>query len=302
VLDLGTGPYALLALQAARAGARVVYAVEADPAVATLAEAAVAAAGFSSVVTVLRGRSTDVTLPERVDLVLAEIVGSVASEEGALASVRDAQLRHCKAPHDASSWIPAAAQTLCAPAAFALHAYAPRGSPPVRLNCRDETLQLLAEPQVLETIRFSDADLPLSGRWAPAGAEGLTFRLSGARMEAAARALQAGLLAAGSPEADAAAMASAVAGGLSGLALWPRLELEEGVSIAARGPGGEPKASHWQTVLALLAPQPLPVQAGDELEVHSGVDLRAGEPPYYLLEGLLLDGETGKPLLFRPAA
>jgi len=71
------------------------------------------------------------------------------------------QARLVNKPHDPNSYIPFACQTLAAPACYALH-YS-LGPPqfdwrklkePVRLNCRDETLQLLAEPQVRYIILF----------------------------------------------------------------------------------------------------------------------------------------------------
>ena len=192
VLDVGTGPYALLALIAARAGAKKVYAIEASPEAAKRARAAIFAAKDvpPGVIEVIDGFSTEVeyapialprchrplspsplcvctatcrasprvsrrhvpaqvSLAEKVDLILAEIVGSVASEEGLYATIRDAQARnalsavdaptrrsyercdapgdraaqarHLKRPYDASSYIPAGCQTLAAPASYALH-------------------------------------------------------------------------------------------------------------------------------------------------------------------------------------
>lgn len=46
VVDIGTGPFALLAIAAAKAGARQVYAIEADPRVAKLAREAIASSGI----------------------------------------------------------------------------------------------------------------------------------------------------------------------------------------------------------------------------------------------------------------
>ena len=46
VLEIGTGPFALLALIAARAGARKVYAIEAQPEAARRARNAIRKAGF----------------------------------------------------------------------------------------------------------------------------------------------------------------------------------------------------------------------------------------------------------------
>ena len=64
---------------AARAGAKHVYAIEANPTAAAAARALVAAEGFADVVTIIEGYSTDVTLPEKADLLLHEILGEVAS-------------------------------------------------------------------------------------------------------------------------------------------------------------------------------------------------------------------------------
>ena len=142
VLEIGTGPFALLALIAARAGARKVYAIEAQPEAARRARKAIRKAGFESTVEVLEGFSTAITLPEKADLVVAEIVGSIASEEGMYATIRDAQARLVKRPELAASWIPSRCQTWVAPATYALH-YA-LGPPqfdwgklkePVRLSC-----------------------------------------------------------------------------------------------------------------------------------------------------------------------
>ena len=42
----------------------------------------------AGVIEVIEGYSTDVTLPEKVDLLVAEIVGDIASEEGLVAGIR----------------------------------------------------------------------------------------------------------------------------------------------------------------------------------------------------------------------
>ena len=43
------------------------------------------------VIEVIEGLSTEVTLPEKVDLLVAEIVGEVATSEGLVCSMADAQ-------------------------------------------------------------------------------------------------------------------------------------------------------------------------------------------------------------------
>jgi protein arginine N-methyltransferase 1 len=295
VLEIGTGPYALLAIIAARAGAKKVYAIEAQPEAAKRARQAVKKAGFEDTIEVLDGFSTAVELPEKADVVVAEIVGSVASEEGMIATIRDAQARLVKQPELASSWIPNRCQTLAAPATYALH-YA-LGPPqfdwtklkePVRLNCRDETLQTLAEPQLLEDISFADLSLPASGTWRPQAAPA-SFVVSAERIEANQGKYYAELRKEGAKEDEARQLSVAVAHSLSGLALWPRLLMDEEASLVvdSRGPRGEHRKSHWQTVLPLLSARPQPVDAGDTVVLRAAVELGRGvaEPPRYSLQG-----------------
>ena len=296
VLEIGTGPFALLALIAARAGARKVYAIEAQPEAARRARQVVREAGFENIIEVLDGFSTAVSLPEKADLVVAEIVGSIASEEGIYATIRDAQSRLVKRPDLASSWIPSRVQTLAAPATYALH-YA-LGPPsfdwgklkePVRLNCRDETLQTLAEPLVLEDISFADMALPAAGTsWRPSP-PARSFVVSGARIEANQEKYYAELRKEGAKEKEALALSDAVAHTFSGLAMWPRLVLDDEATLVveSRGPHGEHRKSHWQTVLPLLSARPQPIDAGDTVVVRAAVELGSGvaNPLRYTLEG-----------------
>jgi protein arginine N-methyltransferase 1 len=93
VLDIGTGQDAVWALEAARAGAGHVWAVESIPRSARLAREAVQRAGFADRVTVLDGLSTAVELPEPADLCISEIIGTIGGSEGAGAVLRDARER-----------------------------------------------------------------------------------------------------------------------------------------------------------------------------------------------------------------
>lgn len=300
VLDLGTGPYALLALAAARAGARKVYTIEASAEAAKRARKAISAAKDvpAGVIEVLEGFSTSINLPEKADLLVAEIAGSVASEEGMIATIRDAQQRLVKRPNDPKSYIPYSCQTMGAPASYALH-YA-LGPPqfdwgklkePVRLNCRDETLQLLAEPQMLEDIRFSDAALPASGVTAPAGTAPLAWTVDATRVKINELKYYAELQKERVPEAEAGPLAAAVARSFSGIAMWPRLVLDEAgtLIVESRGPRGEHQKSHWQTVLPLMSSRPPSVEPGSSVVRASfRVDVRDGRtttPLRYMLEG-----------------
>jgi len=90
VLEIGTGPAALLAIMAARAGAARVYAVESDAASAEAARQHIAQLVLSGdlaagQIVILEKFSTDLTsadLPESVQLVVHEMLGTFASSEG----------------------------------------------------------------------------------------------------------------------------------------------------------------------------------------------------------------------------
>ena len=304
VLDIGTGPEALLALIAARAGAKKVYAIEAQPEVAELARRAVAASDDipPGVVEVLQGFSTDVTLPEKADLLVAEIVGSVASGEGIYATMLDAQRRLLKAPYSAASYIPLVVETLAAPMSYALHhpALSPRGfdwsavrtdEPPPRFACSSRAIHALSPPQRLECIRLNEP-LPLPGSRLQAS---LAFELCAERMRVAAEECEAALLPAAPSAAAAAAVAAQVAHSISGVGLWPRLVMDATgtLVVESRGADGSAQPSHWQTVLPLLCTAPLRVDAGDVLRVQATVDLgrAVNAPVEYALEAELIPAE-----------
>ena len=85
VLDIGTGT-GILAIWAAQAGARAVYAVEATG-VAKHAQAMVAAHGLQDRVTVLRGTMEELELPEKVDVIVSEWMGYFLLRESMVQSV-----------------------------------------------------------------------------------------------------------------------------------------------------------------------------------------------------------------------
>lgn len=94
VLDIGTGS-GVLAVAAARAGARRVYAVEATD-IAEVAERVFAANGVQDRVTLIPGWSRQIELPERADLLVAEVIGSEPLEEEVLETTLDARRRLLK--------------------------------------------------------------------------------------------------------------------------------------------------------------------------------------------------------------
>ena len=94
VLDIGTGS-GVLAIAAARAGARHVYAVEASD-IADVAERVFACNGVQDRVTLIRGWSRNVELPEPADVLVAEVIGNEPFEEEILETTLDARRRLLK--------------------------------------------------------------------------------------------------------------------------------------------------------------------------------------------------------------
>jgi protein arginine N-methyltransferase 1 len=91
VLDLASGT-GILGLLACRAGAARVYAIEAEP-IADLARAIARANGLADRIRVLRGHSSQVQLPERVDVVVSDQIGRFGFEAGLLSLFADARAR-----------------------------------------------------------------------------------------------------------------------------------------------------------------------------------------------------------------
>jgi len=89
VLDVGTGS-GVLAMWAAQAGAKKVYAVEATH-MAVQARKIVAANGLSDVVEVIQGSMEEVELPEKVDVIISEWMGYFLLRESMFDSVLHAR-------------------------------------------------------------------------------------------------------------------------------------------------------------------------------------------------------------------
>lgn len=94
VLDLGCGT-GVLGLMALRAGARKVFFVEHDP-IIEVARQTVSDAGFSDRAEFFQANSFELTLPERVDVVVCDHVGFFGFDYGVLELLADARLRFLK--------------------------------------------------------------------------------------------------------------------------------------------------------------------------------------------------------------
>jgi protein arginine N-methyltransferase 1 len=95
VLEIGTG-CGILALYACELGAAKVYAVEAEASF-FLAREVIGQSRHAAKVELCHGMSTDVTLPERADLVLGDLHGVLPFYRGNIPSMIDARTRHLAA-------------------------------------------------------------------------------------------------------------------------------------------------------------------------------------------------------------
>jgi protein arginine N-methyltransferase 1 len=95
VVEIGTG-VGYFAVAAARAGARRVYAIEQNPAVA-LGPAVAAANACADRITFLHGHSMRLTLPEKGDVLLEDLRGILPLAGDHIPSVIDARARHLRA-------------------------------------------------------------------------------------------------------------------------------------------------------------------------------------------------------------
>ena len=301
VLDLGTGPFALFAIFAAEYGAGHVFAMEANPIVANQARATITKLGWNDVITVLDGFSTEITLPDsqKVDIIVAEVVGSIASEEGAYATIFDAHRRLLKDPTNANNWIPNRIQTWAAPVSYTLHSlltppefdWTKIATEPVRFNCRDLGLALLDDPQCVEDIYF--ADIVKNDASTKLQQQGTTRRLSftasADRMdETTAIFFDEYRRGNQIPQSQASELAIRAAHSFTGVAFWPRLflpnnnnqkntssnsfgsdgENDSWIINSRRHPDGGPQRSHWQTVLPIMGAVPVEgIRGGDRMEV-----------------------------------
>jgi precorrin-6B methylase 2 len=94
VVDLGTGS-GVLAVAAAQAGAKQVYAIEVRP-IAEFASRFFRESGLGDRITLVRGMSTEIALPEKADVLVSEMIGDEPLGERILEITADAVARLLK--------------------------------------------------------------------------------------------------------------------------------------------------------------------------------------------------------------
>jgi tyrocidine synthetase-3 len=91
VLDIGTGPDAILSQFAVLAGAKKVYAVEILEETYLKAKKRIAELGLENKITLIHGDITKIELPEKAEYCISEIVGAVGGSEGAAKLINEAR-------------------------------------------------------------------------------------------------------------------------------------------------------------------------------------------------------------------
>jgi protein arginine N-methyltransferase 1 len=91
VLEIGCGS-GILSCFAAKAGAEKVYAIE-ESEILTIAREVVAANGLSDRISFISGNSVNVDLPEKVDLIISELIGTEPLYERMIPTLADASKR-----------------------------------------------------------------------------------------------------------------------------------------------------------------------------------------------------------------
>lgn len=94
VLDIGAGT-GVLAITAAMAGAKHVYAIESSS-IARLARQNIEKNGLSDRITLIEGRSANIELPEKADVMVSEMIGDDPLRENILEITSDSIKRHLK--------------------------------------------------------------------------------------------------------------------------------------------------------------------------------------------------------------
>ena len=249
VLEIGTGT-GLFAMLACRAGARRVFAVEADD-IIEVARANARANGLDDRIEFRQALSTEIELPERVDTIVSDLRGVLPVFEGHLAAIIDARTRFL-AP--GGRLIPAEDRIMVACVA-APDDYAALTAP---WSSAPQGLEMHAGTElVLNDWRKTDI-----------GAEQLVTQARCCAVLRYAELTDTGF-------ASTVALAAVRHAECHGLALWFESTLAEGAGFSC-GPGARPRSTVYGHAFYPW-PRPLDVKAGDTIEVVIGARLVAGQ-------------------------
>ncbi|QKG23677.1 50S ribosomal protein L11 methyltransferase [Actinomadura verrucosospora] len=250
VLDIGAGS-GLLAMMAARAGARQVVACEGQPAVAETAARVVRGAGYDDAVSVVAKMSTRMRVPEdlprRAGLLVTEIVDCGLLGEGILGTIAHAR-EHLLTP-----------DAVILPARGRIIAQLIESEPLYRKNHVGKLYGFdLAPFNRLSTLEYFDSRLHRHEHRTlsePVTVFEFDFATADAR-----------------PQRTELRIAPTAAGRMHAVAFWFEMELLPGI-VVDNAPGHD---SHWKQAIQCL-PEPLHVQPGEPVVLdaaHDGECLR----------------------------
>lgn len=252
VVEIGTGT-GILALAAARAGARRVYAIETG-AIGRAAEAMFAANGFGDRITLVPGLSTRVSLPERADVFVSELVGNEALEERILELTLDAIERFLKPD---ARHVP-----------YRLKIYAAAYEIPAAVVAGHRFTE---ETEARWSEWYGGLDFSPLGSANPPSTRRILFRAQAPRdwIQVSETVLLADIdLASGHPALleSEARIAVENAGTVNGIVSWFDLGLSPAVEIST-APARAPVDNHWLIPVWMLS-EPVPVEPGETLTLR----------------------------------
>ncbi len=172
IVEIGTGDSLFLTRMCVESGAKKVYAIESDARSYASSKQSIERLNLEEYITLYEGWSFDISLPEKCDLLVHELVGCVGGDEGMIAIVEDAKRRFLQ-PN--AEFIPNRCISKIAPCApFQISIFDKiankilgMGEERVGKNCSTATVNcyhvsnfpprlLIARPQAIENILFAE--------------------------------------------------------------------------------------------------------------------------------------------------
>jgi ribosomal protein L11 methyltransferase PrmA/PRMT5 arginine-N-methyltransferase len=247
VVDLGCGP-GVFAMHACRLGAKRVYAIEPDEAI-QIAQDLADANGLGSQIECIQSVSTQVTLPEQADVIIADLRGILPLWGNSLPSMIDARERFLKPggvliPKRDTLW----ATVIEAPATYG------RSTLPWETALRGFDTSVIREMTTNSVYKIRTHPNEYLGE--PCEIESIDY----------------GTVTSSSHTSDSRWQVSR-SGIAHGIALWFETELAEGIGLS--NAPGQPELLYGQAFFPFR--EPLPVTGGDRVTLQIRADLVRGD-------------------------